>query len=130
MQRAMMISLLGVLLVLGGCAFMNRVAPSQLDENGNPIPGTHDVTQPIKDIAHPIPYADVVIGIGLLIWNGYEKYKKNKVEKGLMATIRAIEQTGKDPAIEDAIAKLKVNLSHAHKVAGVQPMINDMLEKV
>ena len=130
MNKAIVLSFIAVLLVFSGCAFMNKVAPSQIDEAGNPIPGTHDVAQPVKDVAHAIPYGDVVIGILLLAWNGAEKYKSYKLGKGLKSTIQAIEKAGEDPAIADSIAKLKVLLSNAHDVANVQPEVKDILAKI
>lgn len=130
MNKAVMLSFIAVLLVFSGCAFMNKVAPSQLDEAGNTIPGTHDVVQPVKDVAHAIPYGDVVIGILLLAWNGAEKYKSYKLGKGLKSTIQAIEKAGEDPAIADSIAKLKILLSNAHDVANVQSEVKDILAKI
>jgi hypothetical protein len=130
MNKMLLSLLLAVVIVLSGCSLLERVAPSQIDANGNVIPGTHDVSQPIHDTARTIPYAEPLLGVLLLAWNFSEKYRANKLNKGLKATVMAIENAGKDPDIAEAISKLKDQLSHAHDVAGVQPEIRDILAKI
>lgn len=130
MQKAMMLSFIAVLLVFGGCAFMNKVAPSAMDEAGNPIVGTHELSPLAKDVTGAIPYVDLIALIGLGIWNFAERVRANKNKKGLMATIRAIEVAGNDPATQEAVAAIKLKLSEAHKTADVQPLVNRLLSQI
>lgn len=134
MQKMIMVFGITSLLIFAGCAAIgsavDKIAPSQVDALGNKIPGTHVATPITADTAGAIPYGSFALNLLLLAVNGLEIYKKNKIGKGLKSTIQAIEQTGEDPSMTDAIAKLKVNLSNAHQVAGVQPIINDILAKI
>lgn len=134
MIKATWISFMAVVLICAGCAAVskaaNRVAPSQVDSTGQPIPATHTATPLAADTAAAIPYGSFALNALLLIWNFVERVKADKVDKGLRSTVLAIEQAGKDPATADAIAKLKVDLANAHQVAGIQPVIQDILAKV
>lgn len=130
MNKAVMLSFIAVLLVFGGCAFMNKVAPSALDEVGQPIAGTHELTPLAKDVTGAIPYGETAAGILLFAWNFWERAKSKRTEKGLMATIRAIEAAGNDPATQEAIAALKLKLADAHKTADVQPLVNRLLSQI
>ena len=109
---------------------MEKIAPSQKDELGQTIPGTHEVIRPIKSVTDNLPYGEAAVGIMLLAWNFVEKAKAAKNKKGLMATVRAIEQAAKDPDMAEAIAKLKIILSNAHDVAEVQPLLRELLKRV
>lgn len=115
---------------LSGCAFLEKIAPSGVDELGAPVPGTHAVIQPVKSVTDAIPYGEAAVGIMLLVWNFIEKAKANKNQKGLMATVRAIEQAGKDPDIKEAVKKIKTILSNAHDIAEVQPLLRELLKRV
>lgn len=130
MNKAILISFLLLILTISGCALANRLAPSQTDASGNVIPGTHDVSQVVHSTAATIPYAEPLIGILLLAWNGVEKYRSYKLGKGLISTVQTIEKLGEDPEMKEAIAKLKDQLSHAHDVAHVQPEIKNILAKI
>lgn len=130
MVKATIISFILVCLMFSGCALLNKVAPSQLDESGNPIPGTHDVSQPIKDVSKSIPYGEAVVGILLLAWNGIEKYRANKLEKGLKATVRAIKGVLEDPAMKEQAEAIKDSLRNAHANSGSTDMIKTMIAKV
>lgn len=130
MNKAILISFLLLVLTISGCALANKIAPSKLDDSGNPIPGTHDVSLGLHSTASTIPYAEPLIGILLLAWNGVEKYKSYKLGKGLISTVQTIEKLGEDPDMKEAIAKLKDQLSHAHDVAQVQPEIKSILAKI
>lgn len=130
MQKAVMLSFIAVLLVFGGCAFMAKVAPSALDESGAPIPGTHELSPVAKDVSDAVPYGGVITSFLLLGWNFVERARAKKTSDGLMATIRAIEAASKDPEIQDAIAKLKLQLANAHQTANVQPLINRLLSQI
>ena len=116
--------------LFAGCSFLERIAPSQVDEAGNPIPGTHEVIKPIADVTDHIPYADVGIGIFLLVWNGVERYRRKKTESGLVATVKAINAVIKDPETKTDVEKLKAELEKAHDVANVLPLIKSILAKV
>ncbi len=134
MRKAIMISLLLMVVCFVGCAALSRtvnsIAPSQVDPSGNVIPGSHTALPITSDTAGAIPYGSFVLNALLLGWNFVEKAKANKVKSGLIATVQAIEKAGQDPAIKDAIVTLKEDLSHAHDVAGVQPIIKDILAKI
>lgn len=116
--------------IFSGCAMLQRAAPSQMDETGNAIPGTHQLTPLAQSTADAIPYGGVVASVFLLAMNFFEVAKSKKTKNGLMATIRAIEAASKDPDIKDAIAKLKLLLKESHQTANVQPLINELLAKV
>lgn len=134
MKKAILLSFSFVLLTFIGCAAINKgldkIAPDQVDVTGAPIPGTRTATPITADTAGMIPYGSFALNGILLIANLIQRYKADKVGKGLKSTIQAIEQAANDPATADAIAKLKLSLSNAHQIAGVQPLINDVLEKV
>jgi hypothetical protein len=130
MKVVMWLCIFSICVLLVGCTVMERVAPSQYDAEGNRIPGTHELAYPYKPISDSIPYADVIVGIGLLAWNGYERYRKNKYKDGLWATVKAIEAAGNDPATKAEIANLKEELNKAHTKANVQPIISNMLSKL
>ena len=135
MKRAVFVMAIIVsvlLLSVVGCAFMNKLMPSQVDANGNPIPGTHQATPVTQSAAGLIPY-----GIGniamygiLLAWNGWEKYKSFKTGKGLTSTLQALNQVKNDPTLQADWDKIKSILADAHAVAGVQPLINQTLAKL
>ena len=130
-MRVLMITCLSLIIfTIAGCAWLNKVAPSQTDESGSSIPGTHAVSQTTQDVAGMIPYGSVALNGFLLVWNFIEQAKAKKVGNGLKSTVLAIKQASEDPAIKEAIEKLKVYLANAHNVAGVQPLIRDLLAKV
>lgn len=133
MKQVIMISFIAVVVMFAGCAAIGKVAdtiaPNQKDAQGNPIPGTHTPTPITADTAGAIPYGTVVLSGFLLAINFWQKFQSDKLGKGLSSTVQAIEQAGKDPSIADAISKLKVALSNAHQVAGIQPLINDIIAK-
>lgn len=116
-------------LALAGCALLNKAAPSQIDANGNVIPGTHQATPVVQGAADLLPHGigSAILGAFLLAWNGYEKYKAAKSAKGLKATLMALNQVKNDPALKADWDKIKEILSNNHSVAGVQPMINKTL---
>ncbi|MFA6100380.1 MAG: hypothetical protein WC750_05965 [Patescibacteria group bacterium] len=126
-------ALILIVVLLAGCAAINRAfnaaAPNQV-VNGVEIPGTHTPTPLTKDVADAIPYGSYALSFILLGVNFYQKVQSNKLSKGLSATIQAIEVASKEPAIKDAIAQLKVELSTAHQIADVQPLINRLMKKL
>lgn len=126
----MKVLLIAGLILLGGCTLANKIAPAQLDADGNPIPGTHQVSQPIQDTAATIPYGSVALNGVLLVWNFIERARANKNGKGLIATVSAIKQASKDPEIQAAVEKLKGYLATSHKAAGVQPLVDAAIAKV
>lgn len=134
MRNTFFLGLIIFSFILTGCAFLNKglnkIAPPQYDEQGNEIPGTHSPTPLAKDVADSIPYGSVALNGLLLVVNFIQKVKSDKVAKGLKSTVMAIEQASKDPAIRDAIEQLKEELSNAHKIAGVRPLIKEMLAKI
>ena len=130
MKKAVAILGCLVLLSFAGCAFLEKLAPSQVDEQGAAIPGTHELTPLAKDVSDAIPYGGVATSVLLLAWNLVERTKANKTTAGLMSTIRAIEVASKDPETKEAIEKLKVQLAEAHQSVNVQPLVNRLLSKI
>ncbi len=131
MKKAIMISFVIVLLTLAGCSAISRladsIAPNQIDSHGNKIPGTHTATPITADTAGMIPYGSVALNGFLLIVNLIQKVQSNRLNKGLISTVQAIEKVGNDPLVSEAIDKLKEELSHAHQVAGIEPLIKDII---
>lgn len=145
--------LLIFVLVLGGCTAIDRavnhIAPNQTEivQATDPVtgvttnsivevPGTHEPLPITKDTAAAIPYGTFALGLLLLGVNFYQSMQAKKLKlvtdqtaTGLKATVLAIEQASQDPEIKDAITKLKVALANAHQVAGVEPIIRDILAK-
>lgn len=134
MKKALLLTGLVLLATIVGCAWVSKeaglVAPSQVDATGNVIPGTHALTPAAQDATKQIPYGDVIVGIGLLIWNGIERYKASKMKTALTSTVQTIENAGDDPAMAANIATLKTQLDQAHQVAGIQPIVQDILAKI
>jgi hypothetical protein len=117
------------LLCFAGCAWLNKVAPNQVDASGNIISGTHQVPQTTQDVAAMIPYGSVGLNGFLLVWNFIERAKSKKTASGLMATVRAIKQASDDPDIQAAAAKLKEYLRINQQAVGVQSLIKDYIAK-
>ena len=82
------------------------------------------------NITDQVPYADVVVGVALLIWNGVERFRRKKTEKGLFATVRAIKSVLNDPTTKTHVDKIKSELSKAHDSADVTPLIKSILAKI
>ena len=117
-------------LFFSGCALIDKLAPSQIDESGAVIPGTHTATTLVKEVADAVPYGGVALSILLLITNGVEIVRSKKTTRGLMATIRTIEEAGDDPKMKEAVAELKILLAKSHSDWNVQPLINRLLSKL
>lgn len=123
-----------ITLIVPGCAWLaeqgNKAAPCDKDAAGNCIPGTHKATDTTKDAADAVPYGKAALAVILFGWNFVERFRANKLEKGLKSTILAIEKTGKDPETASAIAALKIELAQAHQMVNVQPLINNILARL
>lgn len=117
---------------IAGCALMNKVLPGQVDANGQIISGTHQATASAQGLAGLIPYGigSVLLNVIQLAWNGYEKFKADKVDKGLNATLIALNQVKDDPNLKADWEQIKAILSKAHIVSGVQPLIQRLLAKI
>ena len=110
---------------------MNRLAPSSFDEAGNPVPGTHELTETANTVASNFgPYGSAAAAIPLLIWNFVELVRAKRDQRGLIATVKAIDEAAKNPTIKEAAEKIKVYLGSAHKIAGVNKTIDGLLTKV
>lgn len=130
-MHKMLIVLILCLIVLGGCAFLEGIAPSQLDEQGNAVPGTHTLTPTGQALAgNAGVFGGLATAIPLLIWNFIEIAKAKKDEKGLIATIQAIKSASQDPKVQSAWETIKIYLQNAHDVAGVTQRIKDLLAKI
>lgn len=147
MKKTVMSLAIGCLLVFGGCVAaekaLNKIAPNQtrVVSTTDPvtgitsnsvveIAGTHTATPLTADTAAAIPYGSIALSILLLGVNFIQKYQADKVGKGLKSTVQAIEMAGEYPSMAPQIAKLKLQLANAHQIAGVQPIIQDILAKI
>lgn len=120
-----------ILCTFAGCAFLQKVAPSQLDEAGQPIPGTHTLNETAQAVATNLgPYGSAAAAIPLLIWNFVELVRAKKDQKGLIATVKALKQAGDDPKTKEAFEAIKGYLKNAHSVAGVDSVIKNLLAKL
>lgn len=130
-MNRMIILTLTILVIFTGCAWLESVAPSQVDEQGNKIPGTHTLNptgQALADNAGV--FGGLATAIPLLIWNFVELTKAKKDQKGLVATIKAIKAASDDPKVKSAWDTIKAYLENAHDVAGVKQRIQDLLAKL
>lgn len=133
MQRAVLILfvMLCLTVFMAGCATLERIAPSAVDEQGNVIPGTHALTDTGKAIAGNLgPWGQAAAAIPLLVWNFFELAKAKRDQKGLIATVKALHQASKDPKTKEAFEKIKEYLKNAHSVAGVDANIKALLAKL
>ena len=129
MQKSIMV-LAVLLFVVTGCAFFEKIAPSQLDESGKAIPGTHELVPEAKAVASNLGvYGEVAVGIPLLVWNFVERVRRKKSDGGLMATVRALKEAADDPNTKEAFELIKSKLKSAHKVAGVEGLIKGLIAK-
>ena len=132
LQIFALVAFLGLAIGIAGCAFLNRMLPSQVDESGNIVPGTHTASAEQQAAASLVPYGigSAVLNILLIVMNGYEKYKVAKIGNGLKSTIAALNQIRDDPALKAEWTQIKTILSDAHSVAGVTPLIKEYIAKV
>jgi len=117
------IALVGCLF-FAGCSLLDQITPV------NPETGYREPTQLTSDVAGAVPYGSAGLAVLLFISNAVIFVKKKKSDDGLWATIKAIESAGKDPEMAAMIAKLKLQLSSAHKEVNVSPLINRLLSKI
>lgn len=131
MKSAVVFCFILLVVTFAGCATLNKVFPSKVDEQGNVIPASHEASDMANTVAGFIPngYGTIFLTAFAGVWNFYERYKRNRSEKTLMATVRAIKEAGQDPATKDDIDKIKELLSKAHAMAGVKKEINAMIAK-
>ena len=120
-----------VCLAFSGCAMLEKIAPSAIDEQGAVIAGTHELTATAKTVTGVTgPYGQAAAAGILLIWNFVERFRRNKNEKGLIATVKALKQAGDNPATKEAFEEIKGYLKNAHSVAGVNTTIKSILAKL
>jgi hypothetical protein len=125
-----LILIVALVLFLPACAWLNKIAPADFDETGQPIPGTHKLTpgsQNFVDLTGP--YGQAGVAIPLLVWNFIEIFKRKRTEKGLVATITALKQAGDDPKTKEAFEQIKIYLKSAHEYTGVKTLINSLIAK-
>jgi len=126
-----MIVLLSIMVLLTGCAALSHLAaPSQVDAQGQIIPGTHQASAPVEQAAGLIPFGSIVLNGILLAWNGVEKYRSKKTTRGLKSTLLALNQVRKDPDLRAQWEKIRKLLEASHQAADVQPMIDNLLAKI
>ncbi len=123
--------LLAVVVLFSGCALLNKFAPSQVDEAGNALPGTHELTPLAKTAAGAGgPYAEAVAFALLGVWNFFERAKSKKNGDGLKATLAGLKSAAEDPATKAAFEQVKLYLKNAHDSAGVRKEIDLLLAKI
>jgi hypothetical protein len=126
--------------ILCGCAAINKgfneVAPDQVNAVTNQeIPGTHALTptasaviSDVSPLAGPVaPFVMPFISLVLLGVNFFQKTKNGQLTNAITSTVQTIENAGNDPTLAPAIAILKTKLAASHQIAGVQPIINNVL---
>ena len=117
--------------LLSGCALLNKFAPSQYDPQGNPIPGTHELTTPAKTVIDATgPYGQAAVAAFLMVWGFIERAKANKKGNGLVATLTGLKQAGQDPKTKAAFEEVKAYIKNAHDSAGVRKDIDEMLATI
>lgn len=120
-----------MVLLLSGCALLTKIAPSQVDEAGNVVPGTHTLTSTAQtgvDVTGP--YGQAGAAILLLVWNFVERVKAKKSTDGLKSTLIALKQAADDPETKAAFEQVKAYLKNAHDSAGVRKDIDALLAKI
>jgi len=111
-------------LFFAGCSLIDSAIPV------NPETGYREPTQLTSDVAGAIPYGSGALAAFLFVSNAFIFVSKKKTEKGLWATVKAIEAASKDPEMKEAVAKLKIQLAAAHKEVNVSPLINRLLSRI
>ena len=118
-----------IFLTIGGCAWLDKQFVPTYDEQGNEIARTPTAT--VQAVADSVPYGNLALNVILLVYGGIATYKKYKTEKGLTATVTAIKAASEDPALKDAVQKVKDSyLNPAQKSAGVLDLIKLVIAKV
>ena len=118
------------LVIISGCALLDKIAPAQYDESGNIIPGSREPIEITKAIADVVPYGNVALPFILMVAAGYEKFRAYKLEKGLKATLLAGKQIANDPQLAEMWQKIKDEYRQAHENAGVTNLIKALLAKL
>lgn len=118
---------LGLCLISAGCTTLEKLFPSQVDESGNKILGSHYATDPVKQTAPIIPYGETAVAGLLLVWNLIERIRGNKYKKGLAGTIQAINQVKEDPKVVADWERFRETLKTVHNATGVRGIINALL---
>ena len=130
MQKVLLVLLLIGCSYTAGCAVLDKIAPAQYDEQGNIIPGSREATPLARGVADAIPYGDVALSFVLLVAAGYEKYRANKLEKGLKATLLAGKKVASDPQMKELWDKVKDAYRQEHENAGVTSIVKEIISKL
>ena len=130
MRILLMMFLFLSLVIISGCALLDKIAPAKHDESGNIIPGSREPTELTKAIADVVPYGNVVLPFVLMVAAGHEKFKAYKLEKGLKATLLAGKQIANDPQLAEMWQKIKGVYRQEHENAGVTNLIKVLLAKL
>ncbi len=139
-MNKLMLAVVASVFILGGCTALNgalnKVAPDQVNAETNAeIPGTHTLTPTatavINDSAPltgPVaPFVMPFISLVLLGINFFQKTKNGQLTSAITSTIQTIENAGNDPTLAPAVSILKNQLAQSHQIAGIQPIINNIL---
>lgn len=131
MKKASLVLIAFLTLTFGGCALLDTIAPPQYDEQGNAIAASRQPTFITRTVADTIPYGESALGLILFVAAGYERFRANKLEKGLKATLLAGKKVAKDPKMKDMWDKVKDDYyREAHENAGVTALIKGLLAKL
>lgn len=131
MRNAVMVLFVLICILISGCAMLEGIAPSQFDEQGNVIAGTHQLTdQGQAIVSNTGVMGGLATAIPLLVWNFVEIYKSKKKEKGLISTVKALKSASTDPEVVKAWATIKEYLEQAHDVAGVKQYMQGILASI
>ena len=131
MKKALLVLSIVGIVFLAGCATFEKIAPSSLDDQGNAIPGTHQLNSLAQaGVDMTGPYGKAAAAIPLLVWNFVELVRAKKREKGFIATVKALKEAGDDPNTKAAFEKIKGHLKVAHEHSGTTVVVKDLLAKI
>lgn len=131
MKINLLLTLVMLFALFAGCTVLEKIAPSAIDEQENVIAGTHELTPAAETATRMVgPYGQAAAGTILLVWNFIERFRRNKSQKGFVATVRALKQAGEDDATKAAFEQIKVYLQKAHQIANVESDVKSILAKL
>jgi hypothetical protein len=134
-MRVFLLFMMILSLSFAGCAMLEKIAPAEVNELGNPIPGTHELTPIASTVSQNLgPYgAAAATGVVWLL-NFIElakvKRREQETNNAFLATVRAIDQARTDPNLKEQWDKLKAYLKNAHSSAGSGGVVSQFLSKL
>jgi len=115
---------------MAGCSLIDYVAPPQYDESGVAVPDSREPTELVKGIADVVPYGETGLAVFMFLVAGFERFKRNKTEKGLKATLMAGKKVAKDPELQKHWEKIKEIYKIEHENTGTYSFIKLAIAKL